>query len=269
MLEQEYAKAKLELEVEKAVQQEKLEWQETEGKLLEELAEARKQLSKASVVQSESVNQNNSIYTSVYYDGNIVGNHNSSASSTASTGRTGLYTTINTMPSQPLNSTCSPIDIRVVSSASGVTVCMSGKSVPPMSDHNNSTSSTVRAGLYTTINNIPSQPLSTTCSPTDTRVVSSASGVTVCMGGRSVPPISFSNNVNSKMPVVGGVASSLLPPVYQYPPEVMMSIPPLGKFSGANNDSELGEQFQDWIEQFELVASVYNWDNCAKLVNLG
>ena len=56
MLGQEYAKAKLELEVEKAVQQEKLEQQETEGKLLEELAEARKQLSKASVVQSESVN---------------------------------------------------------------------------------------------------------------------------------------------------------------------------------------------------------------------
>jgi len=47
-----------------------------------------------------------------------------------------------------------------------------------------------------------------------------------------------------------------------------MSIPPLGKFSGASNDSELGEQFQDWIEQFELVALVYNWDNRAKLVNL-
>ena len=212
MLEQEYAKAKLELEVEKAVSQEKLEWQETERKLLEELAEARKQLSKASVVQSESVNQNNSIYSSVYYDGNIVGDHNSSASSTASTGR---------------------------------------------------------AGLYTTINTIPSQPLSTTCSPTDTGVVSSASGVTVCMSGRSVPPMSFSNNVNSKkMPVVRGVASSLLPDVYQYLLEVMMSIPPLGKFSGANNDSELGEQFQDWIKQSELVASVYNWDNCAKLVNL-
>ena len=64
------------MEVEKSVQQEKLEWQETEGKLLEELAEARKQRSKTSVVQSESVNQNSSIHSSVYY---IVDDHNSSA----------------------------------------------------------------------------------------------------------------------------------------------------------------------------------------------
>ena len=89
---------------------------------MEELAEARKQLSKASVVQSESVNQNSSIYySSVYYDGNIVGDHNSSTSSTTSTRRAGLYTTINTIPSQPLSTTCSPMGTGVVSSASGVT----------------------------------------------------------------------------------------------------------------------------------------------------
>ena len=89
---------------------------------------------------------------------------------------------------------------------------------------------------------------------------------------------SHSKNANNKMPLVGrvasrllptgGVASSLLPPVYQYPPKVMIIIPPLGKFSGVNNDSKLDEQFQGWIGQFQLVASVHNWDKRAKLVNL-
>ena len=41
----------------------------------------------------------------------------------------------------------------------------------------------------------------------------------------------------------------------------------LGKFSG-ENESEAGEYFADWIEQFELVASVCHWDDRAKLVNL-
>ena len=46
-----------------------------------------------------------------------------------------------------------------------------------------------------------------------------------------------------------------------------MAIPLLGKFSG-ENESEAGELFMDWIEHFELVASVCHWDDRAKLVNL-
>ena len=34
------------------------------------------------------------------------------------------------------------------------------------------------------------------------------------------------------------------------------------------SDSEVSEQFTDWIEQFELVASAYYWDDHTKLVNL-
>ena len=43
--------------------------------------------------------------------------------------------------------------------------------------------------------------------------------------------------------------------------------PPIGKFSG-KHESEAGEHFTDWIEQFELVASVYHWNDRTKLVNL-
>ena len=46
-----------------------------------------------------------------------------------------------------------------------------------------------------------------------------------------------------------------------------MAVPPIGKFSG-EYESEAGEHFTDWIEQFELVASVYHWDDRTKLVNL-
>jgi len=46
-----------------------------------------------------------------------------------------------------------------------------------------------------------------------------------------------------------------------------ISVPPIGKFSG-ENESEAGELFTDWIEQFELVASVCHWDDHSKLVNL-
>ena len=44
-------------------------------------------------------------------------------------------------------------------------------------------------------------------------------------------------------------------------------LPPFTKFNGENCDGE-GETFHDWIEQFEMVASLYWWDNQAKLVNL-
>ena len=41
----------------------------------------------------------------------------------------------------------------------------------------------------------------------------------------------------------------------------------IGKFSG-ESESKIGKQFTDWIEQFELVASAYHWDNHMKLVNI-
>ena len=51
-MEQEYVRAKLELEVEKAVLQEKQRWQETENKLLKELAEVTEQLSNSGGVMA-------------------------------------------------------------------------------------------------------------------------------------------------------------------------------------------------------------------------
>ena len=44
-------------------------------------------------------------------------------------------------------------------------------------------------------------------------------------------------------------------------------MPPLSKFSGDERETE-GETFRDWIEQFEMVATICEWSDPAKLVNL-
>ena len=43
-------------------------------------------------------------------------------------------------------------------------------------------------------------------------------------------------------------------------------LPPLPKYTGEDQDQ--GETFRDWLEQFELVASLGDWDGKTKLVNL-
>ena len=46
-------------------------------------------------------------------------------------------------------------------------------------------------------------------------------------------------------------------------------LPPLPKFSGESSDGELEiKTFQEWLDQFEMVADVCNWSLQAKLVNL-
>ena len=44
-------------------------------------------------------------------------------------------------------------------------------------------------------------------------------------------------------------------------------LPPISKFSGEEQDGE-GKGFEEWIEQFELVAELCKWDSQARLVNL-
>ena len=44
-------------------------------------------------------------------------------------------------------------------------------------------------------------------------------------------------------------------------------LPPINKFSREDADGE-GESYEDWIEQFEAVANMYQWDMQARLVNL-
>ena len=54
-------------------------------------------------------------------------------------------------------------------------------------------------------------------------------------------------------------------PVRASPPVLFGNqVPPVSKYSG-NADSE---SFEEWLEQFELVASVCNWEGRAKLANL-
>ena len=46
-------------------------------------------------------------------------------------------------------------------------------------------------------------------------------------------------------------------------------LPPLPKFSGESSDGESEiKTFQEWLDQFEMVADVCNWSLQAKLVNL-
>ena len=44
-------------------------------------------------------------------------------------------------------------------------------------------------------------------------------------------------------------------------------LPPLPKSSGERNDGDM-ETFQDWLEQFEMIANICGWSLQAKLVNL-
>ena len=47
------------------------------------------------------------------------------------------------------------------------------------------------------------------------------------------------------------------------------NLPPLPKFSGKLSDGGCGmDIFQDWLEQFQLIADVLGWSPQAKLVNL-
>ena len=63
-----------------------------------------------------------------------------------------------------------------------------------------------------------------------------------------------------------GAQQNILP--LQSPsPLVTHQLPPINKFSGEELDKE-GETFQDWIEQFEMIAQMCGWDNQAQLVNL-
>ena len=83
--------------------------------------------------------------------------------------------------------------------------------------------------------------------------------------------VSSVHSSNITTPGTAGQVTNSVPQLqaHSFPCNIFesMAIPPLGKFSG-ENESEAGELFMDWIEQFELVASVCHWDDRAKLVNL-
>ena len=61
------------------------------------------------------------------------------------------------------------------------------------------------------------------------------------------------------------VSAPPLQTTHPYP--VVNQLPPLSKFMGEDLDQE-GENFEEWIEHFEMVAEAYGWDAKARLVNL-
>ena len=72
--------------------------------------------------------------------------------------------------------------------------------------------------------------------------------------------------VTETTPPVPGDHSTFVPS----PMETLLmaqQIPPISKFSGDERSGE-PQDFVEWIEQFELVASAFNWSEQAKLVNL-
>ena len=66
-----------------------------------------------------------------------------------------------------------------------------------------------------------------------------------------------------------GFVDNILPVCGESIPSVLMAqqLPPLSKFSGERNDGDM-DTFQEWIEQFEMIASICGWSVQAKLVNL-
>ena len=64
------------------------------------------------------------------------------------------------------------------------------------------------------------------------------------------------------LPNLDGIAAAALSSV-----ALAQQLPPLPKFTGESQGVD-GETFQDWRAQFELIASVFKWDDPAKLINL-
>ena len=44
----------------------------------------------------------------------------------------------------------------------------------------------------------------------------------------------------------------------------ILSLPPISKFNGESGGENV--TFEEWIEQFEMVATIAHWDKCSKLV---
>jgi len=61
------------------------------------------------------------------------------------------------------------------------------------------------------------------------------------------------------------VSAPTLQTTHRYP--AVNQLPPLSKFRGKDLDQE-GGNFEEWIEQFEMVAEAYGWDAKARLINL-
>ena len=79
-----------------------------------------------------------------------------------------------------------------------------------------------------------------------------------------VPPVSTTVFVSPLTPSTRFVTT--VPPVAPVHPAASQ-LPPISKFKGEDPDQE-GGSFEEWIEQFELIAEAYGWDSRTRLVNL-
>ena len=94
-----------------------------------------------------------------------------------------------------------------------------------------------------------------------------------------IPELFVSLNCSPELPLPTRGLSGLHSPLYGATQLVNVdplksvllaqNLPPLPKFSGELSDGGFDmDIFQDWLEQFELVANVLSWSSQAKLVNL-
>ena len=72
-------------------------------------------------------------------------------------------------------------------------------------------------------------------------------------------------------PSLGGIPAggTSLHPQPVFTPPVMghhVYLPPISKFNGETQGEYV--TFEEWIEQFEMLATIAHWDECSKLVNL-
>ena len=155
------------------------------------------------------------------------------------------------------------------------------------------TPTTTESGVPTTASN---EPIVSTSSVTTTADVATTTS-TATIGGSAVtasssspagttetPPSTSSSTIATTASIARGSiitsSTSTLPSTSvggseasPKAPETLLSMltahhlpPPLTKFSGeASTD---GETFVEWLEQFEMVASLLRWNDQAKLVNL-
>lgn len=122
-------------------------------------------------------------------------------------------------------------------------------STPMMCSSSGSISPSTRVGIYSVSGAAPVTITSGLVSPV-TYPVRSSTGM--------VPQVS-TTTAFTRFPI------NALPVSFTQP--TANQLPPISKFRGEDPDQE-GGNFEEWIEQFELIAEAYGWDSRTKLINL-
>ena len=231
-----------------AVEEEQKKWEARENRLVTEVLELKRQLSRAK--ESSQVQEGVSVSSTV----SVPPTNTSTSFNSVSTP---AVMSSNQLPALDVHSLHGATDVLVTSNSSEL-MC-------PSIQHSARliTNSTNDVALTTANSNLITQSKA----PEGYSSMSSDSHVSLLT---SNPATSF---VSTSLPILPAVGSDIVQPSATVVPAATVvpmygnQLPPISRFTGEEDCSESGT-FSDWLEQFEAVAMLAGWNEHAKLVNL-